>query len=186
MTAFILSSRWYTSVSQTTRPPLDRHSSWYSGKALAAEVLTVQRDSVVSGRYPALLPLLKEISVLRTRIARLRLDGPREMRPEVFQAFQTRWQAQLERLEGDLSSQVPELELAQSLRCIEASLLAERLTPEPISSNTFASLPTTSRALRRTRSPHRGLRDTLHSYCDRVGRTAWNLLIWARPGRSIR
>jgi CHAT domain-containing protein len=96
-------------------------------KALAAEILAVRRDSVLSGQYPELAPLLRETTELRMRIARLRLNGPRAMRAAAFHALSAKWHTQLERLEADLASQVPELKMGRKLRGIETRSLSRHL-----------------------------------------------------------
>src|SRR4029077_17893231 len=45
-------------------------------KAIGVEVLALQRDAILAGRYPALERSLGELTALRVRIARTWLSGP--------------------------------------------------------------------------------------------------------------
>jgi hypothetical protein len=45
-------------------------------KAIGAEALAAQRDAVLGGQYPALVPRLKDLSLLRRQIAQKTLAGP--------------------------------------------------------------------------------------------------------------
>jgi hypothetical protein len=93
-------------------------------KAIAAEALAAQRDAVRGGRYPALQAQLRRLADLRMQIARKTLAGPG---PEGWQTHRQQleqWDSQKERLEADLSRQIPEMNLDQKLRQVDRRAVA--------------------------------------------------------------
>jgi tetratricopeptide (TPR) repeat protein len=85
-------------------------------KSLGAEALAVQRDAVLSGRYPHLGSRLRELTALRMRVARKMLSGPGPEGAEGHQRLLDRWDEQKQRLEVELASQVPEMNLDARLQ----------------------------------------------------------------------
>jgi hypothetical protein len=65
-------------------------------KAIGAEALAVQRDAVLSGRYPQVADRVRELTELRRRIAELTLTGAGDEARETLARFQT----EREELEG--------------------------------------------------------------------------------------
>lgn len=101
-------------------PPLRR-------KGIGAEVLAVQRDVILSGRYPALESRLRELSALRMQIAQKTLTGPG---PEGVEAHLQRvkeWSLRRERWETELAHQIPEMNLSEGLQNIDHRLIAREL-----------------------------------------------------------
>lgn len=85
-------------------------------KAIAAEALAVQRDTVLRGKYPDLQSPLKELSMLRSQIARKILDGPGPEGIDTHEQQLAEWTNRKERLEADLARQIPDMNLEQQLR----------------------------------------------------------------------
>jgi tetratricopeptide (TPR) repeat protein len=93
-------------------------------KALGAEALAAQRDAVLSGRYPALAPRLRELTTLRMQIAQKTLAGPGKEGPQAHRRLLAEWNARKEGLESDLARQVPEMNLEQRLRAVDCEAVA--------------------------------------------------------------
>ncbi|MDX1523886.1 MAG: tetratricopeptide repeat protein, partial [Anaerolineae bacterium] len=96
-------------------------------KALGAEGLAVQRDAVLSGRYPELAAQFRQLSHLRQQIASKTLAGPG---PEGLPAHQqqlTDWHSQQKTLEANLAGQIPEMNLTQKLQAINLQTVAQAL-----------------------------------------------------------
>ena len=93
-------------------------------KALGAEALSIQREAVLGGHYPALAPTLHHLHVLRMQIAQKTLAGPG---PEGLAAHQERlaaWHAEKDRLEAELARQIPEMNLERRLRAVDRQVVA--------------------------------------------------------------
>lgn len=99
-------------------------------KALGAEALATQRNAVLSGRYPALEPVFRELSTLRARIAQKILAGPDRPEEEALRAHQQQlaeWGAQKARLEADCARQIPEMTLEQQFHTADLQAIASCL-----------------------------------------------------------
>lgn len=96
-------------------------------KGIGAEALSAQREALLSGRYPHLEPKLKELTTLRGQIARKTLVGPGSEGPATHQRLLADWNASNERLEANLASQMPEMDLEQKLREADRRAVAEAL-----------------------------------------------------------
>lgn len=98
-------------------------------KALGAEALAVQRDSVLRGHYPELRTKLEELFTLRTQIAKTTLQGPGREGVEAHQRMLGQWLAQKQQLESEVARHLPELKLERELRTVDrhgvASVLPE-------------------------------------------------------------
>jgi CHAT domain-containing protein/Tfp pilus assembly protein PilF len=96
-------------------------------KALAAEVTTVRRDSVLGGRYPRLRPLLEELGSLESEIAAIalatsRFDAPAEATRKLSaKRDRANW------IEASLAREIPELRLNISLHQLKAERVFEHL-----------------------------------------------------------
>lgn len=111
-------------------------------KALGAEALSVQRDAVLGGHYPALEPKLRELSTLRGQIGRKTLDGPGPEGSDGHQRILAGWNSRRELLETGLARQIPEMHLEQRLReadrrAIAAALPADSVLVEYVHFNVF-------------------------------------------------
>ena len=93
-------------------------------KAIGAEALAAQRDAVLGGKYPALEPRLRELTVLRMQIAQETLTGPGEEDAEAYRKRLAEWNARKERVEAELVRQIPEMSLEQRLRTAERHAVA--------------------------------------------------------------
>ena len=96
-------------------------------KAVAAEAVATQRDALLGGRYPALEPQLRDLAALRMQIARKALAGPGPEGLESHQRELAEWNAQRERLESELTLEIPEMNLKQNLRAADRLALAMKL-----------------------------------------------------------
>ena len=85
-------------------------------KGLGAEVLAVQRESIMAGRStPELAAKLSELIMIRRQIARRTLAGPGSDGSEVYERQLAEWSAQAEQLEVELAEQIPEMRLERQL-----------------------------------------------------------------------
>jgi CHAT domain-containing protein/tetratricopeptide (TPR) repeat protein len=98
-------------------------------KGIAAEALAIQRDAVLSGRYPALEPKLRELTELRKRLALLVLAGPGAGDSDTHHRLVTSLHSQKERSEEDLARHIPEMNLDLRLRAVDAGAV-QRLLPD--------------------------------------------------------
>jgi CHAT domain-containing protein len=99
-------------------------------KALGAEALTTQREAVLGGRYPALVPVLRELNLLRRWITRKILEGPgAEGERGHLQCLQ-RWHAERTALESKLARLTPETSLGELFRAAQLPAIAAALPPD--------------------------------------------------------
>lgn len=96
-------------------------------KGIGAEALAVQRDVILSGRYPALESRLRELSALRMQIAQKTLTGPGSEGIEAHLQCIKEWNLQREQWETELAHQIPEMNLSKQLQDIDHRLIAKRL-----------------------------------------------------------
>ena len=101
-------------------------------KALGAEVLAIQRDTVLGGKYPALEPQIRAWTMLRRQIGRKRLDGPGREGPQEHQRLLASWETRQEQLEAALARHIPEMNLAQHLRTVDRYTVARALPVEAV------------------------------------------------------
>ena len=101
-------------------------------KALGAEVLAIQRDTVLGGKYPALEPQVREWTTLRRQTGRKRLDGPGRDDPQEHQRLLASWENRQEQLEAALARHIPEMNLAQHLRTVDRYTVARALPVEAV------------------------------------------------------
>ena len=106
-----------------------RSTSVLRRKAIGLEVLAVQRDTVLAGRYPALEQSLRELSALRVRIARTLLSGQGGGAAAEPQPRFAEWEAERDRRESELARQIPELDFERRLRSVECQAVARTLPP---------------------------------------------------------
>ena len=96
-------------------------------KALGTEVMAVQQDVVLSGRYPDVEPELRQLRALQKQIVEKTFAGPGPEGSEVHQALLEGWKHQEDRKEAELAMQIPEMNLAQQLRTIDHRAIAQAL-----------------------------------------------------------
>jgi tetratricopeptide (TPR) repeat protein len=96
-------------------------------KAIQTDALSVQRDLVLGGRYPALVAPLAAITLLRAQIARKALDGPGPEGLAAHRATLAAWRARAEEAEGALAQQIPEISLDAALRAATRAAVAAAL-----------------------------------------------------------
>jgi CHAT domain-containing protein/tetratricopeptide (TPR) repeat protein len=96
-------------------------------KALGAEATAARRDAVLGGRYPEHAPRLRELSLLRQRVAARTLAGSGAEGEDVHRRLLTRWRQQLAALEVELAGVIPEIDLAQRLLAADRTAVAAAL-----------------------------------------------------------
>lgn len=101
-------------------------------KAIAAEALAIQRDTVLGGRYPTLEPRLRELMNLRMKIGQKAIAGPGPEGSENHQKVLAEWNAQKEHLEAELARQIPEMNLENKLRAADRQTMAKTLPSESV------------------------------------------------------
>jgi len=84
-------------------------------KAIAAEALAVRRDAILSNRNPNMRQQLDQLVEVTERIGRLVIAGPQHPSSEAYLRLLNSLQADKERLERDLATQIPELSLQKQL-----------------------------------------------------------------------
>jgi len=93
-------------------------------KAIESEAQATQRDAVLGGKYPNLVPQLREWTALRRQIVQKTLAGPGpEGLPAHWQLL-AQWDQQKERLEAELARSIPEMNLEQRLRAADRRAVA--------------------------------------------------------------
>jgi CHAT domain-containing protein len=100
-------------------------------KGLVAESVILQRTAILGGAYPALVPSLKELDGLRTRIAAATL-GRERARRDVDAQQVTAWIDRVESLESALARQIPEMTLQQRMRVADRASVAAALPREAV------------------------------------------------------
>jgi CHAT domain-containing protein/tetratricopeptide (TPR) repeat protein len=104
-------------------------------KAVGAEALAAQRDTVLGGQYPELRPQLSELNDLRMQIARKTLEGPGQKDTEEHHHHhhhQLEWNDRKEKLEAELARQIPEMSLARRLAVADRRAVAGALPPDSV------------------------------------------------------
>ena len=99
-------------------------------KALGAEAMATQQHAALSGRYPVLEPVFRQLNALRRQIAQRTLAGPDRPEKEALRAHRqelAEWSAQKDWLEAELARQIPEMTLRQQLYSAECQSIASRL-----------------------------------------------------------
>ncbi len=99
-------------------------------KAIAAEVLAAQRDALLGGRYPALVPKLRELAALRAQIVQKTLAGPGSVDIQAHRQLLAEWSTQKDQLEEELARQIPEMNLTQKLQSADHRAVAQVLPEE--------------------------------------------------------
>jgi CHAT domain-containing protein/tetratricopeptide (TPR) repeat protein len=99
-------------------------------KALSAEVLVIQRNAILSGRYPHLADQLSELDGVRSRIVQSTLtQSPEEEKTQHWQLL-NELRAHRDELSSQLSKQIPELRLERTLAASNWSDIAAALPPD--------------------------------------------------------
>jgi hypothetical protein len=101
-------------------------------KAITAEALTVQRESVLGNKYPELKPNLQELSAVRMQLARKTLDGPGPEGIQAHKSMLAEWGATISRLEADLARRIPEMNLEQRLAGADHHAVVSRLPQDAV------------------------------------------------------
>lgn len=95
-------------------------------KAIGAEALAAQNTAMMENRFPHLKMKLQEQITLRSKIAQKTLAGSDSDIISHLQLLKE-WKSQLEKLETELSSQIPEMSLAQKFLRVDRQAIAAAL-----------------------------------------------------------
>jgi hypothetical protein len=102
-------------------------------KGLAAEALAVQRDAILSGKYPQYIPKLQEMRNLRMKINQIILAAPaidqtwKSHKHEIEQLYNRQ-----EILEAELARNIPEISLENKLGSIDLKTVANTLPTDTV------------------------------------------------------
>jgi len=96
-------------------------------KAIGAEALAAQRDSVLGAHNPGLASQLQELTALRRQIAARTLAGPGTDGLEAHQTRLAQWDAERERLEAALARSIPAMHLEARLKTVNPAAVAKAL-----------------------------------------------------------
>jgi len=99
-------------------------------KALGAEAMAVQRDAVLSGKYPDLKDKFEEYSALRMQIAQRTLEGAGSEDAISFDRLIKDWTDRKNSIETELARQIPDMDLEEKLHEAECSIVASALPPD--------------------------------------------------------
>jgi CHAT domain-containing protein/tetratricopeptide (TPR) repeat protein len=99
-------------------------------KAMGLETLRSQRSTLLSNRYPNLALQIRDCTNLRMRVVTKTLVGPTEGElPERHAETLVEWMTQLEKLEKQLSRDIPELETDEEVRVVDSMTVSLALPP---------------------------------------------------------
>lgn len=101
-------------------------------KALGAEAVAIQRDTVLMSRHPALQSRLRELALLRTQITRKTFAGHTPESVKADTQVLMAWNAYKNRLEAELAAEVPEMNLETKLQAADRRAVALALPPEVV------------------------------------------------------
>lgn len=96
-------------------------------KAITLDVLSVQQDMVLKGKYPHLKKKLQELTILRRKIATETLAGPQAQGLVAHHQLLEKWGGQRQMLEAQLAREIPEMTLESSWRKTNCSTVASAL-----------------------------------------------------------
>ena len=99
-------------------------------KAISVEALAVQRDAILGGRYPELVPKLHDLSQLRMRLVQQTIAGPGPESAQVHHQQLQELAQQREQLEAELAHAIPEMNLAVQFRTVTREAVANKLPPD--------------------------------------------------------
>jgi CHAT domain-containing protein/tetratricopeptide (TPR) repeat protein len=102
-------------------------------KALGAEVLGIQRDSILGDKYPELRAKLQEVNRLRRQIGQKMTSGPGPKISFVnYNQLLTDLNAQRENLDVELARHIPEMNLEQNIRSADLQTVVNTLIEDTV------------------------------------------------------
>lgn len=96
-------------------------------KAIVAEATAAERDAILGGRYPDLEPGLRELRTLRIQIAQKTMAGPGPEGLDAHQKLLAKWNEEKDRIEVNLASRIPEINLEKRLMEADRQAVAKAL-----------------------------------------------------------
>ena len=120
-----LVSQYFPDTPDVVRAAFDR---LLRRKALSAEAATIQRTAILSDRYSHLAPQLQELQQLNQQISALIFAVPSSAEQlATYKAQLAKLSAQKDQLEGNLSRQIPEMNLQKQLENANCHAIASAL-----------------------------------------------------------
>ena len=101
-------------------------------KSITAELFLVQRNAILSGKYPHLRDKLHQLNALRMQIARKQHAYSGWEGSEAHQRILAEWNNEKEHVEAELSRQIPEMKIEQNLTNANIALITDSLPQESI------------------------------------------------------
>ena len=98
-------------------------------KAINVEAMTIQRNAILSGRYPQLKTQFDQLESLKQQIAMKTLEGPGKKGLEDHNRCLDQLHVNKEKIEKELAKQIPEMSLALLLRDVDCRNIP-RVLPE--------------------------------------------------------
>jgi tetratricopeptide (TPR) repeat protein len=96
-------------------------------KGIGAEALATQRDLVLGGRYPNLVPKVHALAALRMQIAQATLAGPGSEESASYRQRLLESNQQKEQMEAELARLIPEISFQRQLRGIDSQEIVRTL-----------------------------------------------------------
>lgn len=96
-------------------------------KAIEAEAWAVQREVILGGRYGKLTKQFSRLSKLRMQIAQITLAGPGEEGFDAYRGILDELTAEKQKLESELTQQLPEMNIERKLRAADREAVASAL-----------------------------------------------------------
>lgn len=101
-------------------------------KAIGAEATSIQRDEILSGKYPELLPKFEELNLLKRQLAWSILNPPGIEKLESHQKFVSELVTRQETLESQLARQIPEMDLNLKLQKVDCASVVAALPEKSV------------------------------------------------------
>jgi CHAT domain-containing protein/tetratricopeptide (TPR) repeat protein len=96
-------------------------------KAIGAEVMAIQHEAILRGRYPVLESKLRELVTTRMQISQAALAGPGKEGVATHQRLLEEWNKRKEDLEAELAREVPEMNITGRLQAVDRRSVAGAL-----------------------------------------------------------
>jgi CHAT domain-containing protein len=102
-------------------------------KSIGAEAINVQREMILTGKYPQLKSTLVELNNKQMEISRMTLAGPSAQEGfDKYKEYLEQLNIRKEQLETELSRQIPETQLEMSLKTIDCKKVSDALPDETL------------------------------------------------------
>lgn len=133
-TVYTHSDMFHTLLSQHFATRVDAVQAGFNlvlrRKALVAEGTVIQRDALLSGRYPDLVPKQKALDRLIQQIGEKRLAGTDDEGEKRYQQKLAEWGQQQDEMQADISRHIPEMNIGSRLQGVSVAAVARALPPK--------------------------------------------------------